>query len=253
MQPISSYADEADKLRLILQGSSGAGKTTIAAQFPGAYIIDIDVNLGGTLRFLQEKKLPLPIGFDVLDRNENVLKDGKPTPVPMPDRYQRLVKLLVEAEANPLVQTVVIDSATGLSEILIAEVLRIQQKSTMSKQEWGYFGNCGRQFLGTLSMMRKHIVLIAHEKLKENETGQVNYPIKVAWPGQVGQNIGIWFTNVWRAQVKIQPSGLTNSYKWEIETLPSQKYELKNSLGLPSTFEFKWDIIQAALDKGKTK
>jgi len=249
MQPISSYADEADKLRLILQGSSGQGKTTIACQFPGAYIIDIDINLGGTLRYLKEKNLPLPIGFDVLDRE---VKDGKSVPVPMPKRYERLVKLLTEADANPAIQTVVIDSATNLSEVMIAEVLRLQNKSQMTKQEWGFFANCSRQFLGTLSLMRKHIVLIAHEKLEKDKEGFPIFPVKVNWPGQVGTNMSIWFTNCWRAQVKIQPSGLNNTYKWEIETMPSQKYELKNTLGLPSTFEFKWDIIQAALDKGKT-
>lgn len=251
MTPISQYAEQNDKLRLILQGSSGSGKTTVACQFPGAYVIDIDVNLGGTLRFLKEAKLPLPIGFDVLDHDE------KGAVVPLKQQFLRLQALVTDAIKDDRVQTIIFDSATTLADVLIGEVCRQQGKNAVTdwkdgRQFWGFFAPFCRNFFAFLSQVRKHIVLIAHEKTQLTETGAVVYPIKVAWPGQVGQNIGAFFTNVWRTEVQILPAGVNqNNYKWLIRTMPEPKYELKNTLGLPATFEFKWATIQAALDKGK--
>ena len=249
MQTIDKYQDANDKLRLLLQGSPGTGKTAMACQLPGAYVIDVDVNLGGALRFLKERGLHLPIGYDVLDRNEAGAL------VPMKERYQRLNTLLIAAQSNPLVETIIIDSATTFADVLIAEVLRMQGKEKMTKQEWGFFGNAGRHLFNVLASMRKHIVFIGHEKVNKNEDGSIAYPVKVAWPGQVGQNIGAFFTNVWRCEVERktvavagQP-GLSSEYHWWVRTMPDQQYELKNTLGLPALFKFDWKLIEEALAK----
>lgn len=246
MQSISTYSQSNDKLRLILQGPSGAGKTTVACQFPKPYVIDIDVNLGGTLRFLKERKLQLPLGYNVLDKDE----EGKD--VPPKQRYLRLAAYLKEAQLNTEIETIVIDSGTTLADVMIEEVLRQQNRNVIGdfkdgRQFWGFFAVLGRHFMGTLSAIRKHIVLIVHERTMTNESGAVVYPVKIAWPGQVGQNIGLFFTNVWRCEVQLTPSGLTTSYKWLIRTMPEFKYELKNSLGLPPVFEFDWATIENKL------
>jgi hypothetical protein len=244
MQPITSYASTNDKLRLLLQGPSGAGKTTVACQFPKPYIIDIDVNLGGTLRFLKDNNLPLPIGFDVLDRND------KGEEVPLKQRYLRLNDCLKAAQMDPNVETIVLDSGTTLTDVLVNEVLRQQGRNLVTdfkdgRQFWGFFGNLSKSFLAILTQMRKHIVLIVHEKTMTNTEGAVVYPVKIAWPGQVGQNMGIFFTNVWRCEVQ---SVIGGKYQWLIRTMPEYRYELKNTLGVPPTFEFKWETIQKQLD-----
>lgn len=245
MQPIADYKQN-DKLRLILQGPSGVGKTTVACQFPKPYVIDVDVNLGGTLRWLKENNLPMPVGFDILD------KDEKGIEVPFKQRYLRLANCLSDAQKNNEVETIVLDSGTTLSDVLIQEVLRQQGKNAIAdfkdgRQFWGFFAILCRHFLATLSAMRKHVVLIVHEKTQTLQDGSVVYPIKVAWPGQVGQNIGVFFTNVWRCEVQIKPSGLAQTYEWMIRTMPEYKYELKNTLGLPPVFKFNWKQIEDKL------
>lgn len=245
MQPPSAYAKE-DFLRLLLQGPSGSGKTDLACGFPKPYIVDIDRNLGGVLRRRANAKLVLPVGFDVLDRDE-ANKD-----VPIPLRYLRLDKCLLDAQANKDIDTIVIDSATTLVDIMIAEVLRQQSKTEMTKREWGFFAILGKKLMATFSSMRKHVVLIIHEKTATDANGSVVYPLKVGWPGQVGDDMGKYFTNVWRCENSTVPKagGSGTETKYTLRTSPNGMYALKNTLGLPATFEFDWSKIEVALKGG---
>lgn len=250
MPLISSYSADSH-LRLVLQGPSGVGKSTIASQFPGAWINDLDVNLLGTLIFLKENKLQLPIGYD------NISTDDEGKPVPPLQQFLRLNEKLMQQQANPAIQTIVLDSGTNLADVLIYEVCRQQGKANIAgfkdgRQFWGFFAPFCRNFFSVLAQFRKHVVLTAHEKIQTLESGAVVYPIKVAWPGQVGANIGAFFNCVWRAEVEKLPDGPNKmKYIWRIRTKPDGQFELKDTLGLPALFEFSWDKIQQALDKAK--
>lgn len=249
MKPVASYSDKDDVLRLLLQGPPKSGKTVLACKFPGAYIIDIDRNLGGVLRYLRDNNLPMPVGYDHVDRDEN---DAL---IPLPLRYARLAKLLLAAQENPLVQTIILDSGTTLSDVLIAEALRGQGKATVAdfkdgRQFWGHFAVLGKGFMAALSQMRKHIVLICHEKTNKSEKGDVVYPIQIYWPGQVGEILGCFFTNVWRCEATAIPSGVNFTYKHIVRTTMTNKYNLGNTLGLPAEFEFDWKLVEAKLKGG---
>src|SRR5438552_15536860 len=117
MQPISSYETSDAFIRTLFQGPPGSGKTSHACQFPGVYVADLDMNLAGPLRWLKEHNKSLPVGYDIIDRDES----GKEVAPNM--RYTRLAKCLQDAVVNPEVKTIVVDSATKLSDYMIAEVL----------------------------------------------------------------------------------------------------------------------------------
>lgn len=244
----SDYAKD-DVLRLLLQGPPGSGKTVVACQMPKVRFIDIDRNMGGALRFIRDhKELVPPVGIDFIDRDE------KDQLIPMSGRYPKLNQVLTECQIDPNCETIALDSGTTLVDVIIAAVLVQQGKTAISdfkdgRQFWNFFAVACRHFMAVLSQIRKNVVLIVHEKVRENENGQVVYPIEVAWPGQVGDIIGCFFTNVWRCEPDIIPQGATAppKYTYQVRTMPDHRYKLKNTLGVPALFPFDWKVIQQKL------
>lgn len=239
MQPITDYPTNEEFIRLLLQGPSGSGKTTVACQLPSAYIIDVDVNLGGPLRFCKNHGLSIPIGYNRLDIDE----EGRP--VPMMLRYQYLDKLVTAASVDPKIETVVLDGATGLAPVVMEEVKRQQPSLKDGRHVYQFFLLATRDFIAKITQMRKNFVLIAHEKIEQDAMTQITQ-YRVAWPGQLGDYIGAFFTNVWRCEVERE--GIPPKYKFVIRTMQDvQHHGLKNDLELPPVFTFDWNKIQERL------
>lgn len=240
MQPITNYSTKEEFIRLLLQGPPGSAKTTTACQFPGAYIVDADVNLGGPLRYCKNHSLSMPIGYDRLDVDE------KGVVVPPMARYLRLTKLVEESEKNSDIKTFVLDSATGVSPIIMDEVKRQQPSLKDGRQVYQFFLQATRDFISKITLMRKNFVFIAHEKVEQDAMTQITQ-YRIAWPGQLGDYMGAFFTNVWRCEVERE--GLPPKYKFVIRTMQdTQHHGLKNDLELPSTFQFDWNLIQQKLE-----
>lgn len=241
MPTIEQYQTSDAFIRVLLQGPPGTGKTTVSCQFPSPWIMDCDLNLGGSLRWLKSTGKPLPIGYDVIDRDD----EGKSIAPNM--RYQRLAESLGRAAANPDVQTLVVDSATKVDQYIKDHVLRTNQTKTgaMEMVSWGFYLAYWKDLVSKITAQRKHFVLVAHEKVDKDEVdGSIKYFLNI--PGQFGNMAGALFTDVWRAEVA-STGGLNASYKWLIRTMPDYRFNLKNSFGLPPLFEFSWHTIAERL------
>jgi hypothetical protein len=238
MHLINDYAKESH-LRILLQGPPGSGKSTLACHFPCPYIADLDINLGGPLRWLRENGGPTPVGYDIIGRSD----DGKE--IPTKDCFGRLMTCLRAALKEPSIETIVIDSATKLGDYIMAEVMRTQGKSEMTLPLWGFYLQTWKQFISALSTQRKHIILTCHESVEKDEVDQtLKYFVQVA--GQMKFVIGSMFTDVWRCEVAVT-AGASPKYTFQVRTMPDFRYQLKNSLSLPPIFKFDWNLIEQRL------
>lgn len=129
-QSIAYYNEKAGgKIRLLVYGESGAGKTTLAGTFPLPFFIDTDK--GG--RTLKEKHIP----FLELSR-------GDQTFAILWDLLQKL-----EKKAAPFdlltIETLVFDSLTSLADFLLVEAMKhppagVSPKDpNKSKPEWDHY------------------------------------------------------------------------------------------------------------------
>jgi hypothetical protein len=168
--------------------------------------------------------------------------DEKGAIVPPQQRYIRLTKLVEECSKIDQIQTLVLDSGTGLAPILMDDVKRQQPSLKDGRQVYQFFLLATREFLAKITQIRKHFVLTVHEKVEQDAmTGITQY--RVAWPGQLGDYIGAFFTDVWRTEVESE--GFPPKYKRVIRTIQdAQHYGLKNALELPNKFEFNWEQIK---------
>lgn len=243
MPTIDHYTSDSH-IRLLLQGESGAGKTTKALQFPGVWVIDCDQNLGGPLRYLRENNLPLPLGYDKVD----IKDDG--TVVPENMRWQRVSDLLsdIGKRAGPELKTVVFDSMSKLADYNKAHVLRVNQTKTagMEQTSWGFFYSNWIKLVGTVTTAKVNVVFTAHDKIDKDELdGSTRIFLNVQ--GQFQAVAGSLFTDVWHAEVK-NIGGVEPKYQWNVRTIQDYRHAgLKNSLGLPPVFEFKWETIAEKL------
>jgi hypothetical protein len=241
MQTITQYQQD-NHIRLLLQGPPGSGKSTLACQFPSVYVADCDVNLAGPLRFLQKNNKTIPIGYDLIDRNG----EG---PVPLQNRWERLITCLNTALKDPAVGTIVIDSATKLSDYIRYKILGSgRELESLSQPQWGTYFLMWKQLIGRLIEQPKHFILLAHETV---ETDVTNQHLKhfISIPGQTRFVIGALFTDIWRCEVDKRRDGNSDKFKYHfvVRTMPDMCYNLKNSLGLEPILEFDWSKVEDKL------
>jgi len=243
MPTFDKYSSESF-IRLLLQGEPGAGKTSMALQFPKVWVLDCDQNLGGPTRFLKSRGLTLPVGYDIIDRDDS----GKVVPDNM--RWDRLISCVANLQKlvnDGTVQTIVLDSMSKINDYNKADVLRKNPTKTggFEQTSWGFFYANWVKLVGALTASKVHLVLTAHDRVDKDEFDG-STKIMLNTQGQFQAQAGSMFSDVWHAE--IQSSGVPVVHKRVCRTIQSYKYAgLKNSFQLPDLFEFDWKTIEAKL------
>src|SRR5690606_29900600 len=126
---------------IIIIGDPGTRKTTLCLSFPSPYFLDCDGNLSAPV----EQTGIRDFYFDraTVDAEGNAIH-----PI---NRFLHCVKCLNEAVSNPLVKTIIIDSLTSFTDIILSEIKRqeygaaavtesakdLADAKSMRIQDWG--------------------------------------------------------------------------------------------------------------------
>lgn len=234
---------------LLLIGLPFSGKTNAAFQFPNPYILDADDKLANAVRRNTSKDFH----FDC------PLRDDNDKPVPHEQRWEHSVRCLnVAAAPNNGIDTIVIDSASAMSDFLTAHILRfpaagksliVGGEKVMDQSMWRPFQDLWKKLIMGLRASGKLIVVICHEDIDKDEaTGIMMHRPLI--PGALKNMFASMFTDVWRCETQQVPDPSKPGQmmtKYLIRTQPTAKMALGNSLGLPAEFVMSWEELSKKL------
>lgn len=232
---------------IILLAEPGCGKSTIALQFPGLFVLDCDRNLEGPIKWLRDnqKYKPFFYGCPLVDEENN--------PLPREQHFIRSRELLNEAINSPDVESIFIDSATTYVDILMMEILRQKGKklgtfenvktkgnlldADFSSPDWGTFFNLMKREIFAIKASGKTLILAVHIKVQVDEATKA-ISRHLAIPGQTGDMMPGWFSEVWQIARVAEGVGPTRKEKRVINVFPTAKSDdmlgLKSAAGIKS-------------------
>lgn len=224
--------------QILLIGLPGSGKTKFLLSFPGLYILDADLNLDGAELLVRKENPGLSFKYDTLPIDD--LKQE----VPEHMRFDRMMKLTLEAKKDPDTQLIAYDSLTNIIQYLVWQIQASQKRDTMEIRDWGLHKGSMLSLLIKQRLTGKHVIFTAH---REDKTKKVKTPtgkdtleeeitgyLPSANPA-LQKDLAGMFTDVWHMYLKPRPGGVYENW---IETMPTPMMSyLKNSMGLPPTLD----------------
>lgn len=168
------------KLFCAVYGDAGTGKTTLGSTFPKPFYIDCDQGL-------------LSIRG----------KDVKYVTIKGADRTWPSVRQAVQmAAADPEVESIIVDSMTGVCEICMDHTMMINKnisgKATFD--DWAIFANNLRDLVTLVRGANKHALFILHEVTDKDElTGRVW--CRPLLQGQMKAKFAAYFDEFYHAEV----------------------------------------------------
>jgi hypothetical protein len=222
---------------IILIGDPGSRKTTLALHFPSPYFLDCDGNMSAPV----EQTGITTFKYDQASRDD----DGNLIHPLL--RYQHCIACLNAAAADPTIRTIIIDSLTSFTDILLSEVRRQEFGNTaatdaardladakaMRIQDWGKFAFLIKNLVTKLRTCGKIIVFTAHTSFEKDEVDS-RFKQFINVPGQAKGTISGLFTDCWHCFMEVKGVGESSQHNFLVRTLPISEIDHR---GVKSSFK----------------
>ena len=210
------------KLKVLIYGPSGVGKTRFACTFPKPYVFDFD---NGMLS-VRGIDVEYDTYFDEDKNGKNVtsaLKEFKKKMASLSDSYE----------------TLVIDSVTTLQDYSMNELLRLNNREEPTLHEWGRLVSWLSDTFLTITKNKINVVIIAHEQtIKDELTGEINIQPLIVGKKMPNQ-LPLFFDEVYRLGVRQSAKDIDGNRKsiFEFRTTGTNRYIAKSRLDVLDDLE----------------
>jgi len=226
MQALADYNSNLGRAVLLI-GPPGGGKSVLGCRlFPATYVLVADLNFESPKNYLAKiNETANVVGFDTTDI------DDKGVPVPLAQRYARIIRCLDEAEKNPAVGTIFIDSATFLADSIMAKLTGAASIDTIKwdKDKAGDYLRTWRSMIHQLRLSGKRLVMSAHEKIAKGEMDSILFYQLNLWGG-LRDTLPNMMSDVWRCEVHA-PAQLNGKPEYKVRVVGDARNKLKNNFG----------------------
>lgn len=203
---------KADKMRFLIIGETGTGKTRFCGTFPKPYLFSFDNGvdtLGG-----------LDIDYDVFVEGNR----QKPT------QYQRFLTEWARVGADPKYQTLILDNVTNLSKFIMDDLIYVNglTDKQLGNSVWDLYRSLKNKLhdiVSSVTTQQRYIICTA---LPEWETDKNTGEMKVfpSTEGKFRQEMCAWFSEVYYTHVEKSKDGL----KYMMKTKADGKYTAKSRI-----------------------
>jgi len=240
-----------DRLFLLIYGPPKSGKTVTVHGLPRTRTLDFDDGMGSVMWAIKKgiiRRKPNEIVFSTIKPPVNE-KKGKPV---LDQATAQIDEWLAEEDIDPkkwdkpypqFWDTLIIDSATFLTEAVIVKGLKENQRLGLSKswehysgeigtvrpmrmQDWGSGSTLFWKFMEWILTIGKNVAVCAHEYHNIDENGST-ISIDPLVIGQLRQRLPALFDEVWYQTV----TGSSANAKYVIQTVRDLKRNLGSRLG----------------------
>lgn len=222
---------------IIIIGDPGTRKTTLCLHFPAPYFLDCDGNLSAPVE-------QTGIRSFYYDRATHDSTGAEIHPI---NRFLHCVKCLNEAVASPDVKTIIVDSLTSFTDIILSEIKRqehgaaavtdaardIVDAKAMRIQDWGKFAFLLKNIVTKLRSCGKTIVFTAHNNFEKDEVDS-RFKQFINVPGQSKSTISGLFTDCWHTFMEVKGMGDAAQHRFLVRTLPVNEIDHR---GVKSSFK----------------
>lgn len=264
MIPLTLYKSTSKPAILIIGPPGTAKTTTVLGAFPRPLVIEIDNNISGAAKFLTDEKIDLS---QILLDIPHLKADG--TLVPRQDRWRTMTTNLKNALEKDnkesggdftkmKIQTIFVDSLTGLLEYALDEVRRQQGRAIgdddkgtkddpLQIQDWGAFGALMRHFFIKLRATNRILAVSGHTVTDKDDLGGFLKQF-INCPGKFREEIAGLFTECWKTSIE----KVGEDFVRMITTVPTPSARddslgLKSALRLGNKFKVDYKKINQAL------
>lgn len=230
---------------LLIQGPPKTGKTMVALQFEAPWVANCANNLTGPLKYLMRVN---PEHTKTIKwSNVNVSAAG--INIDVGARWTNLIGLCQEALRDSTIKTLILDDLSFidqyLQDFIVSEKADSKSKE-MTISDWIPYKRLLAKLVTSLRNTGRTLIVTAHEEnAKDEATGAIFTRLNI--PGKMADNLGGFFSDVWRTEVESDAEG---NPVYTVRAQPTTRVpQIGNSLGLPPRFKFDWETFQKFMAK----